>query len=92
MTVCRICIIRDGMMILGGGAGSPKISTIRMARSVVSLLLSLNTTVAVPIHFHTIVSDVHARLDAYICHNCSAAHGMETEGDALVQTKSGRIR
>ena len=38
-TVCRICIIRDGMMILGGCAGSPKISTVRSARSVVALLL-----------------------------------------------------
>ena len=27
-TICRICNIRDGMMILGGGAGSPKISTL----------------------------------------------------------------
>ena len=80
------------MMILGGGAGSPKISTVRSAASVVALLLSVNTVVAVPILFHTIITDYDARLDAHICHNSTPAHGMVMEGDAPVQTKSGRIR
>jgi hypothetical protein len=52
----------------------------------------VNTSVAVPIYFHTIVSNVHARLDAYICHNDSAAHEIVMKGDALIHAKISRIR
>ena len=46
----------------------------QVATSVLVLFLSMTTSVAVPIYFHTIVSDVHARLDAYICHIGNVAH------------------
>ena len=52
----------------------------------------MSTPVAMSIYFHTIVTDVHARLEAYICHNDSAAHEIVMKGDALIQAKFSRIR
>ena len=52
----------------------------------------MNIAVAVTIYFHTIATDYDARLEAYICHTGSVAHGMVLEGGALVQAKVGRNR
>ena len=52
----------------------------------------MNIALAVTIYFHTIITDYDARLEAYICHNGSVAHGMVIEGGALVQAKFCRTR
>ena len=70
----------------------PNLAVVGTHQVFYQLLLSMNTSVAVPIYFHTIVSNVHARLDAYICHNNSAAHEIVMKGDALIHAKFSRIR
>lgn len=79
------------MMILGGGAGSAQNQHYLSARSVVVLLLSMNTLVAVSIYFHTIASDVDVRLDAYSCHIGKVTHGMAINDDAASEPKISTI-
>ena len=63
-----------------------------LARSVVASLLLMNTAVAVPIHFHTIATDVDVRLDAYICHIDNVAHGLVIDCVAASEHNTNRIR
>ena len=91
-TVCHIHCIRDVMMIWGFCLLWTKISSNRSAVRIVVLLLWMNTSVAVPIYFHTIVGDVHARLDAYICHIGNVTHGVVIDWCSPGKLKISTIR